>query len=75
MQWLSLLGVTTTRATPVISAVGGFVDGLLGVTTTTTTEAPCSGQIGGQFRVNDILYIQIIYTGHFILNNSILNLS
>merc|ERR1719418_288025 len=42
-QWLNLLGVTTTRATPVISAVGGFVDGLLGVTTTTTTEAPCSG--------------------------------
>ena len=45
LQWLNLLGVTTTRATPVISAVGGFVDGLLGVTTTTTTEAPCSGQI------------------------------
>merc|ERR1719150_369845 len=42
-QWLNLLGVTTTRATPVISAVGGFVDGLLGVTTTTTTEPPCSG--------------------------------
>ena len=59
MQWLNLLGVTTTRATPVISAVGGFVDGLLGVTTTTTTEAPCSGQIGGQFRVNDIFRFRL----------------
>merc|ERR1719150_2428953 len=46
-QWLNLLGVTTTRATPVISAVGGFVDGLLGVTTTTTTAAPpCGGLLG-----------------------------
>ena len=75
LQWLNLLGVTTTRATPVISAVGGFVDGLLGVTTTTTTEAPCSGQIGGQFRVNDNIQIQIICTDHFIFNNLILNLS
>merc|ERR1719150_380767 len=45
-QWLNLLGVTTTRATPVISAVGGFVDGLLGVTTTTTAAPPCGGLLG-----------------------------
>merc|ERR1719150_2837020 len=60
-QWLNLLGVTTTRATPVISAVGGFVDGLLGppcttttttqpppttTTTTTTAAPPCGGLLG-----------------------------
>ena len=44
-QWLNLLGVTTTRATPVLDIIGGILPG--GETTTTTTTAPCGGLLGG----------------------------
>merc|ERR1712029_565903 len=43
-QWLSLLGVTTTRATPVLDIIGGLLPGE--ETTTTTTTAPCGGLLG-----------------------------
>merc|ERR1712105_440568 len=36
-QILNLLGITTTRATPVLDVVGGIIGG-----TTTTTQAPAS---------------------------------
>merc|ERR1711868_84628 len=42
-QWLALLGVTTTRATPVLDIIGGL---LPGEETTTTTTAPCGGLLG-----------------------------
>merc|ERR1712029_1038495 len=43
-QWLALLGVTTTRATPVLDITGGLLPGE--ETTTTTTTAPCGGLLG-----------------------------
>merc|ERR1712172_477895 len=43
-QWLALLGVTTTRATPVLDIIGGLLPGE--ETTTTTTTAPCGGLLG-----------------------------
>ena len=44
-QWLALLGVTTTRATPVLDIIGGLLPGGE-TTTTTTTTAPCGGLLG-----------------------------
>merc|ERR1712176_107924 len=43
-QWLAPLGVTTTRATPVLDIIGGLLPGE--DTTTTTTTAPCGGLLG-----------------------------
>merc|ERR1711868_107533 len=39
-QILNILGITTTKATPILDAIGG----VLGITeaTTTTTQAPCN---------------------------------
>merc|ERR1719245_2070318 len=42
-QILNILGITTTKATPILDAIGG----VLGITeTTTTTTAPCGGILG-----------------------------